>query len=168
MRVVQVILILIGSLVAVIGLAGICIFTSYTIIPGPIYLRNNFIGLWLSIIIVFLALEFIYSLAKSDLRIISLFFTIFNMIYYILVGLAGFFLAIAYGLVWRADTFGMGLTIMFIAASSAAVIIIRRKKIIEKKSREINSNVCKNTMKATSEIEDSTSSSNAKLLGIFI
>lgn len=163
MGVLKVVLIILGVLLTLVGLAGVGLYTAYTILPGPIYLRNNFIGLWLSILFSFYALEFIYCVIKSANRVISLCATVFNVAYYILVALGAAFVALGYGFVLRVDSIAIGVGILALAILSILVLMLRRRQITRNKLHPKTNK----KMKTTTEMEQTSTRSNSKLLGNF-
>lgn len=169
MNILTVILVLFGSLLAIAGLSGICFFTVYTILPGPFYLRNNFIGIWLSLLHGFLSLELIYCVVKSTSRISSMISTVFNVVYYISIALGSLFISLgyaSYALVERVDSYAMCLVIMLISVISIVILLIRRKSLMKQKPETINKKCSQDTSEIEAEIEQSTSLSNFKLFFI--
>lgn len=153
MSVIKIILVISGCLLTLVGFAGIALYTTYVILPGPIYLRNNFIGLWLSILLTFFSLEFIYCVTKAESRVKSFASIITNVIYYILVALGAAFVAFCYGLVWRVDSLAFAITIFLLAFSSIAVLLLRRANIGNRLKPAKSKGY-----KATTEMEKSISS----------
>ena len=172
MGVLKVILIIVGVLLTLAGLAGIGLYATYTVLPGPIYLRNNFIGVWLSLLVTFFSLEFIYCVVKAEWRVNSAVSHVFNISYYILVALGGAFIAFAYGLVWRLDSIVIGGVIALLALLSVVVLVVRRRNLARNKTKPSAKSrllaARKSNVKTVSEPSEKAAStrSNLNLLGI--
>lgn len=173
MGVLKVILIIVGVLLTLAGLAGIGLYATYTVLPGPIYLRNNFIGVWLSLLVTFFSLEFIYCVVKAEWRVNSVVSHVFNVSYYMLVALGGAFIALAYGLVWRLDSIVIGGVIALLALLSVVVLVVRRRNLARNKTKPSSAKsrllaARKSNVKTVSEPSEKAAStrSNLNLLGI--
>ena len=93
--------------------------------PGPIWKRNNFIGIWLSVVLLFYSLQTIYLLKKQPYKRKS--FVIVNVFYFCLVILFTLILTVFYGLRMRMDSIVFGILIFLVNSLSLVVLITKQK-----------------------------------------
>ena len=132
----RILLILLLCFLAVFGLAGIAVYAIYCRYRGLIWLRNQFIGFWLSALLFFFSIQSLYVLLKDSKHIKNAFLFITDLIYFILIAIGSLMLTICYGFAMRVDSFVFGIVIMLVNILSVCILCVRRYKEVKKEKHK--------------------------------
>lgn len=126
MSAIKFVIILVGCFFILASLTGIAVYGAYTVLRGPIWLRNQFIGVWLSLVMLFYSSELIYEVKKHKSRLKNTCVFAIDIAYYTLVVLACAFITVCYGILHRLDSVVFAGITCLLAMASLISLIVRR------------------------------------------
>ena len=102
------------------------VYCAYVRLPGPFWRRNQYIGIWLSTVLLFYSLQTFYVLMKkSHAKNAHL---VINLIYFSLTTLAGLLLTVFYGLLARIDSALFSFFILLTNILSILTLIVKKNQ----------------------------------------
>lgn len=120
------IIFLVIFVVALTSILGLILHGIYTTLRGPIYLQNQYIGLWLASLVLFFSLQAFYLLFKSDRFIRNKFF-FSDLFYFSLCLPMTIIIIICYGISRKTEGIMWGLILLGVNSTNVYVLISRRK-----------------------------------------
>jgi pimeloyl-ACP methyl ester carboxylesterase len=108
------------------GVAGMISYGVFIQIDGPIVIRNQYIGLWLSTLLMFFSAQGIYLTIKNNKNILNNTFFI-EMAYFSACNLLSLVMTICYGISKKIDATILSFVLIIIYSLSIYVLVIRRK-----------------------------------------
>jgi hypothetical protein len=109
------------------GAIGMIIYGVFTKERGPVYLRNNYIGLWLCSLIVFYGFQVFYSLLKC-IKNNKKAFHVIEIVYFVGCNLALSMMIICYIMATKIDAVIWSMVIVVENCSCIFVLVLRRKR----------------------------------------
>ena len=113
-------------LTGAVGMLGHGIFIA---IGGPIWLRNQYIGLWLTTLILFYSAQTVYLILKSNDENFFKKLFIFEIVYLSVCSLLSFIMIVCYGLAQKADATIWCIILLLIFTLSIYVVLKKGKKV---------------------------------------
>ena len=102
------------------------VYGAFVRLPGPIWRRNPFIGIWLSCVLLFFSMQTFYVLMKKPYEKQT--YLAMQVVYFVITTLAGFTLTVCYGLVARLDSAVLSGCITLVNAASVVILVTSRTR----------------------------------------
>jgi pimeloyl-ACP methyl ester carboxylesterase len=109
-----------------VGMLAMLLYGIFTHTYGPVWIRNQYFGLWLSTLIFYIGLQSIYIEIK---RINNKFILIYDLIYFALFAMVSFLMIIFYGMSKRIDAIIWSIYICAVCLTNVYVLYVRKSNL---------------------------------------
>jgi hypothetical protein len=120
-----------------VGALGMLLYGIFTSTYGPVWIRNQFFGLWLTTFIFYIGLQSIYIEIKTWNK---KFIYFYDLVYFILLIIIFFLMIIFYGMAKRIDAIIWSIYIFAVCITNVYILYARRSSLIKKTEAEPQTN----------------------------
>ena len=132
------IILIVLAVIMIASIGGMISYGVFIQIGGPIWVRNQFIGLWLTVLLLFFSSQGVYLVVKKNKNILNNMFFI-EMAYFSACCLLSLVMTICYGLVKKIDATILSFILSIVASFSIYILVVRRREHTESKSNIVES-----------------------------
>ena len=130
-----------------VGALGMLLYGIFTSTYGPVWIRNQFFGLWLTTLIFFIGIQSIYIEIKTWRK---KFIYFYDLVYFILYIIVSFLMVIFYGMSKRIDAIIWSIYIFAVCLTNVYILYARRSNLTQQTEIEPKINN-KSYVESTSE-----------------
>jgi len=129
-----------------VGIVGTCVYAVYTGIDGPIWVRNQYYGMWLLLLITLTSIQSIYTELKCKSKLDHLFFI--DLAYYVITVVLSLLQSIFFGIAHKTDATIWSVYICAVNLTNCYVLYLKTKqpKIQKTQEEQENENVNKSLL----------------------
>jgi hypothetical protein len=125
-------LFMLATLSSLLSVTGVGVYGAYTWLRGPIWLRNQFMGLWLSVALFIYSLQTMYTLLKRPRYLATdcccCCFFMLDFAQFLLAFGGAVLIGICNGLLMRLDSVGWSVAVACVCFVNCLVLVSRRAK----------------------------------------